>query len=577
MGLRAEEAIPHDILKPAHWSKHYDTKLLPDFLRGTEVEKAIREHHEKWFSDTLAAAVGRPFFDGPDYMEGEDIDNCTLFFIPVYETDECKNGVVRWTREKRKKLQEDILRIFKEERRKGGKNWLLRANRRVNEALRHFPADTWSPVSSLKAHHMSTWMLHPHDDVLKGIVKDKISRGEYPELLMLMIGVPSTEFHKLKERRKFEQFRKSTISKIEDLFFKTLPEKYGLRLPFARVGDEVLTLILADQKVRRKPILKLILSTLMQARVKCRITVMRIPVSREKSKTRRRDCYVISEEPRTEEYPLGATLEEGKLKGKAEWVVHMKKPLVLWVVIRPKDLVECCRFFIEEYAMKKLESLPRVLRPGAIKRPEPMLAANPDLMITITDDYMRFLRDVKKVLGPKSDILMSFSESLFIRGMKEPESAVRIYARLLSLKRKLHIPVDMSLILTYNKFPFWRVLEIAKTYKNSLTFLPRGGTSMSLTEKDFEEAMKVIPIVKGIKKSVWGEVVKASAKSMTEFMFELERLTIGKGKLTIAQRNALLKLAKTIEQNHQNEPEHVRRVLRYRIFDGLSDFAGKKT
>jgi hypothetical protein len=109
---------------------------------------------------------------------------------------------------------------------------------------------------------------------------------------------------------------------------------------------------------------------------------------------------------------------EEKGAGKADWEVHLRNRFVGWFSIEPKGgLIECCRYFVNNHVLKVMEKLRQSGRskPG-VKPPMLKLEASPDLMFSVVMGYQAFLDDVAACLHPKSSIVRSFSQSLFVIG-----------------------------------------------------------------------------------------------------------------------------------------------------------------
>lgn len=87
---------------------------------------------------------------------------------------------------------------------------------------------------------------------------------------------------------------------------------------------------------------------------------------------------------------------------------------------------------------------------------------------------------------------------------------------------------------------------------------------------------KIIPVVRGIKSSVWNnEIAPVSARSLEELEFELKRLASGaKAKINDEQKRRILEFAKGLDENHAGESEEKKRGIRYAAFKRLGDFAG---
>lgn len=569
----AEESPPHDLLKVLYWKRHYDVSFVPDLLKGTELVDAIRRHHSKWQSDMMAASLARQFFDGADYVHG-DLDSGTLFFIPVFEDERSKGGVIQWSQHERRELWKKIIETYNEERSRGG-NWERRANRRVNNLLSEFPADTWTPFTSLKAHHIMTWILHMQalDERTGGELIEGFIRGvENPELCILMFRFPETEFQRLKELRRFIRRRNRTLEEVR-LILSGLKEKFRFPILCCRVGDELITAVLNHNPwaPNKRPV-EAVLSELSKKGVKCAIKVIRVKLRREPSKKRRMRPYWVTTEPLSEEeYYVGASVTEGGT-GRAEWASDLLKDMVAWVSIEPKlNLAKSCEYFVVKYALKVMEKIPH--KPGLTK-PELKLDASPDIMFTVVEGYERFLNKVGKIM---KTVVKSFSKSIFVWGLNRYryKKAFISYQRLLILKQRLHIPVNIGMVITGAKFPFWRVLEILKKYPNNITMIPRSGKMVSLKEEDFRLMMDIIPIVNRIKRSVWeNEIVPFSARSLVELNFELKRLSESvKVKVFPNDAKKIFEFAKKLDENHSDCSEEERRAVRYDAFKRLSDFA----
>ena len=219
------ECPPHDWLKVLHWSHHGDTSHLPEVLKGTHTWTAVEKHHkERWHSDYLSAAIARQFFDGSEYVDG-DLENGEHFFIPVYETGDCVNGVIRWPYARRQKLDSEIRKLYDEEHQRRGLDWDKRASRRVNNLLQYFPADTWTPFVSLAAHHMITWILHEQGE---GEIKNAVETNH--ELCLLTFKVNETEFYKLKELRSFHAKSEKTLQSLDMILRDKLHTLCGVKL-----------------------------------------------------------------------------------------------------------------------------------------------------------------------------------------------------------------------------------------------------------------------------------------------------------------------------------------------------------
>ena len=568
-----EYCEPHDILKVSCWTRHGDPSLLPKLLCETSLAKAVKEHHEKrWLSDKLAAAIARPFFDSVDYVKG-DLDSGTLFFIPVYEPD--GRAVVTWSREDRVKLQHDLWDLCGEWLRSGVR--LEEVYRRLNERLAYFPADTWAPVSSLKAHHVSTAMLHEQGEgVLKSAVKESIDRVGYAELILMVIGLDESAFHRLRELREFERLRRETIEKLRYLLFGRLKDSYGVTLPLLRVGDELIAMTV-DRTVNRVPIVDAVLNTLAKLNVRCVVRITRFRVEQKRSERRREMYYVVTGRSGEEEYGVGIVLEEGVEAGRAEFARYMDSPLVAWVFLEPDDeLPELCERFIADYAIRVMEHLATEHKLGGWSPVDVRLSVSPDMMLTIADCYNRFLEDLLREVRGVAPVIVSFRRSILIAGLRSVERGFKLHEDILRVRGRIRIPVKVATIVTYPKNPFWRVFELKLNFPDAMTVYPRGGVPLSLREEDFRLMMDIRGMLRSIKSTVWHEeILPYAARSLSELEFELERLSSGKGKITREQADKIMEFARRLDYNHRDEPEDVRRRVRLAAFKRLADFTGR--
>jgi hypothetical protein len=339
-----------------------------------------------------------------------------------------------------------------------------------------------------------------------------------------------------------------------------------------RVGDELLT-ITVNRNVQQKSFIDIILRTVASSNLQILAKLVQVPIGRLPSKMRNRDYWVVNGSVAEKEHGFGFISEDASV-GRAEWEPHLYKKWVAWISIEPRqNLVESCREFVENYAVKVLENLPHKSGVALDNRYE--IQASPDLMFSVIIGYQAFLDDVVRCLQSNSAIVRSFSKSLFALGVDQYAEAFVAYDHLMRLRQKLHIHINVSMVVTNPKFPFWNVLEVFYSHQNNIVIVPRGGVTLSLTEKDFELMNTVLPAVKEIKPTVWKrEIVPVSARQLKEFEFELERLTIGKLKLTTRQRDEVLKFVLKLEANHQDSDEGRRKRIRYEAFKRLGDFAG---
>jgi len=568
-----EYCEPHDILKVSFWTRHGDPSLLPKLLTETSLAKAVREHHEKrWMSDKLAAAIARPFFDSVDYVKG-DLDFGTLFFIPVYEPE--GRNVVVWSREDRVKLQHDLWSLCEKWLKSGVR--LEEVYRRLNEKLAYFPADTWAPVSSLKAHHVSTAILHEQDEgVLKSAVKESIERVGYANLILIAIGLDESAFHKLRELREFEKLRRETVERLRYLLFGRLRDSYGAILPLLRVGDELIT-ITVDRSVRRVPIMNAVLNALAELNIRCVVRVTRFRVEQKRSEKRGEMYYVVTGRSGEEEYGVGITLEEGVEAGRAEFARYMDYPLVAWIFLEPDGkLPELCERFIMDYASRVMEHLAAEHGLEGWSPADVRLSASPDMMLTIADCYNRFLEDLLREVEGVAPVTMSFRRSILLAGLRSVERGFKLHEDVLRVRGRIRIPVRVATVVTYPKNPFWRVFELKLNFPDAMTVYLRGGMPLSLKEEDFRLMMDIRGMLKSIKSSVWHEeILPYAARSLSELEFELERLSSGKGKISREQANRIMEFARGLDHNHRDESEDARRRVRLAAFKRLADFTGK--
>ena len=115
--------------------------------------------------------------------------------------------------------------------------------------------------------------------------------------------------------------------------------------------------------------------------------------------------------------------------------------------------------------------------------PEPIYtdAVSPDLLLSVFEGYVDFLNDISGKLSeyarkkglPKPDIIRSFDHSLFVIGLDDADEGAHIYSDILKMKDKLLIPLNISVIVTRSKHPFWHVIELSEKFKNNLVFVEK--------------------------------------------------------------------------------------------------------
>jgi len=293
--MGAIDAIPHDILKVKDWYRHYKLDLLPDWLRDKHPDLmiAIKEHHEKWESDKIASCVARLRLRYSYWGwkgEGEDLHP---FLIKTY------GDIETWDKERREELWNEILRKYQTLNPN-------EADREVNELVSDFPQDSSYPVVSLKTHHWITWALHEQGE------------GKKNEIYILKISISPTEFHKLKDIRRFFNNRE----KYMDLILGTLGEYYPLR-----VGDEVF-FILSYPELKEK-----VIADLKGMGIPLDIQIFSYEIGiRDKPRPFR---YVKSWD--LEYFSMGASENYGFSVGKAEWAEFLDSyyNYVAWIELRP--------------------------------------------------------------------------------------------------------------------------------------------------------------------------------------------------------------------------------------------------
>ena len=560
---------PHDWLKVLYWKHHRETILLPQCLIGTKTWEAVERHHlDRWQSDKLSAAMARQFFDGPEYIEG-DLENGSVFFIPVYETSQCLNGILVWNHERRQRLDENIRSIFSDEYSYGGRDWEERANKTVNHLLTNFPADTWTPFVSLAAHHIVTWILHEQGE---GAIKNALDYVK-SELCILVFRVNEVQFYKLNELTSFYASREKTLEVVMGLLLNKMNNLYGVKIVSTRIGDELYT-ILVNRKIRGELLLDALLKVIGESGFQVIVELFTIPVINTESKMRGNRCWVINGKIIEKSYSYGFYLESS-LSDNIDWGLIEQNQYIVWGSIEPKYNIEkSSQIFISEYCGEKMKNLPHAFE---VTDKKYEVQASPDIMLSTMVGYQRFLDDCLNNLNNRGAVITrTFRKSLFVLGAKDYTEVFSEFFRLKTLSKRLHIPVNITMIITNSVVPFWKVMETFNLQPNKITIISKGGAILSLNERDVDLMNSVIPLVKGIKRTVWiHEIMPASARYFKLLEFELRSLVGGsKYKLTESQSKTLLDFALKLDQNHIDLDEEKRKRIRYDAFRRLSVFAG---
>ena len=559
------EAPPHDLLKLCYWKDHAKLRYLPDFLRGTELARAIKNHektnHPLHKADIISSAVARIRMLHT-YWGERGLEDVHPFMLRVYGEPEF------WDEKRQRRTLDEIFQVFK----RYGVN--PDAYARANDMLSSFPQDSRFPLVSLKTHHWLSWALYKQINAsLKDIPIEELT------LFIIKISAnysDSDRLHRLKEMREFFAFKADVGKAIRSILKQN--QEYEPLI----AGDDVILPVLArireneGESISKSPQISRILQCVMSLELPLKVQIYEHKLERrdiEVRKGEKRKYTIVREPPRLIEYGFGFEKLE-YLAGSAEWEPHLNKPHVAWISIRPAgDLL----FSAYEFSKRAEKILARFKR---IEVPEPIYtdAVSPDLLLSVFEGYVDFLNDISGKLSeyarkkklPKPDIIRSFDHSLFVIGLDDTDEGAHIYSDILKMKDKLLIPLNISVIVTRSKHPFWHVIELSEKFKNNLVFIER---MVEVPEEIIRMLEKSANEMRAITRSMFNKEILAKIKLTTkeELKFHLKGL-VADGKIRNKQLcETLSHLLDEIAARCGGD-EIKRRQLTYKAFKYLEPF-----
>lgn len=559
------EAPPHDLLKLCYWKDHAKLKYLPDFLRGTELAWAVKNHektnHPLHKADIISSAVARIRMLHT-YWGEIGLEDVHPFMLRVY------GGPEFWDEKRQRRTLDEIFQVFK----RYGVN--PDAYARANDMLSSFPQDSRFPLVSLKTHHWLSWALYKQINAsLKDIPIEELT------LFIIKISAnysDSDRLHRLKEMREFFAFKADVGKAIRSILKQN--QEYEPLI----AGDDVILPVLArireneGESISKSPQISRILQCVMSLELPLKVQIYEHKLERrdiEVRKGEKRKYTIVREPPRLIEYGFGFEKLE-YLAGSAEWEPHLNKPHVAWISIRPAgDLL----FSAYEFSKRAEKILARFKR---IEVPEPIYtdAVSPDLLLSVFEGYVDFLNDISGKLSeyarkkklPKPDIIRSFDHSLFVIGLDDTDEGAHIYSDILKMKDKLLIPLNISVIVTRSKHPFWHVIELSEKFKNNLVFVEK---MVEVPEEIIRILEKSANEMRAITRSMFNKEILAKIKLTTkeELKFHLKGL-VADGKIRNKQLcETLSHLLDEIAARCGGD-EIKRRQLTYKAFKYLEPF-----
>jgi len=560
------EAPPHDLLKLCYWKdQHAKLRYLPDFLRGTELAQAIKNHektnHPLHKADMISSAVARIRMLHT-YWGERGLEDVHPFMLRVYGEPEF------WDEKKQRRTLNEIFQVFK----RYGVN--PDAYARANDMLSSFPQDSRFPLVSLKTHHWLSWALYKQINAsLKDIPIEELT------LFIIKISAnysDSDRLHRLKEMREFFAFKADVGKAIRSILKQN--QEYEPLI----AGDDVILPVLArireneGESISKSSQISRILQCVMSLELPLKVQIYEHKLGRRDIEVRKgemRKYTIVREPPRLIEYGFGFEKLE-YLAGSAEWEPHLNKPHVAWISIRPAgDLL----FSAYEFSKRAEKILARFKR---IEVPEPIYtdAISPDLLLSVFEGYVDFLNDISGKLSeyarkkglPKPDIIRSFDHSLFVIGLDDTDEGTHIYSDILKMKDKLLIPLNISVIVTRSKHPFWHVIELSEKFKNNLVFVEK---MVEVPEEIIRMLEKSANEMRAITRSMFNKEILAKIKLTTkeELKFHLKGL-VADGKIRNKQLcETLSHLLDEIAARCGGD-EIKRRQLTYKAFKYLEPF-----
>ncbi|RLE71530.1 MAG: hypothetical protein DRJ37_04780 [Thermoprotei archaeon] len=492
-------------------SKYISSEVLD---KCPTLKKWIKDH-KGWPSDILSATIARPGCKF-NYWGTSTKDWCSRdpFLVKVY------GDIVYWPREKRERLFNKIVGLYCE---KGESD---EVNIEVNDLLADYPQDSRFPVVGLKVHHYLTWVL-----------RQRLMGRDTNTLYIIRLTVPLLRIaHRLRSLREYQEKRKCTINGLWAMFKHYNP---------MRIGDELYIVLTGYENPDE------ILEELTRTRLDVDIEIYEYKIGRTPVQVYGRP-YRIVEDYSLTSYSFGEAVEWGFSAGSAMWARHFEEPYVAWISIMPKNgLLDASKEFVE-YAEGVLARMER----EEVKPPiESEVPVSPDVLVAVIEGYGEFLSHIRAVLRANA-IVCSFDRALFIRGIREPAYAVRLYANVDDVREKLHIGTILSIVVTEPKHPFWHVLTLI-TREDGVIFA-LGGKTVTLRGDDIKLLKQVTPTLRRVSRTAFYRIVRTSRKDDPEVLkFKIEGMAQD-GKI---DRRAADKLCWLIDELCRKYPDTVKDVI----------------
>ena len=533
-------APPHDLLKLVDWPGHDNEKAARGHLPAKFMEKCpglwnwIRHHRKRksyLIPDILSAAIARysmryNYWD----VSREGWGTEDPFLVKVF------GDVVYWPEGKRRDTFNRIISLYVERGEDDA------TNAEANELLADYPQDSRFPVVGLKVHHYLSWALRGW--WLKGKLRD----ADVVRMWLVCLTVPPLPLaHRLKDLRAYRRKRRDYLRALRALLKEYRPMS---------IGDE-LWLVMVDRED---------VDTLLERLA--RTTKMDIDITVYEYEISRREFLIYDGERRpyrcvssyhVSTYSLGEAVEWGASAGSASWARHLNRPYVAWIFISPKhDLIGSAEEFVEYAEREVLSKMEREKLPEKIESEIPV---SPDILVAVAEGYGEFLSALADSLGilPEDVVFVSFDQTLFIRGLREPEQAVRLYTKADDVRARLHISTALTIVATEPKHPFWHVLRlIGADEEFSGVIFALGGKIVRLRDEDIQLLRQVTRSLRNVSRRAFYRIVRMSRRQEPEALkFEIEGMAQD-GKLP---EPAAQKLCWLIDQLRKKYRDKVQEVL----------------
>ena len=497
-------APPHDLLKLIDWPGHDNEKVAKRYLPPEFMEKCSRlwnwiRHHRKkkgyLIPDILSATIARysmkyNYWDvSPEGWETKD-----PFLVKVF------GDVVFWPREKRHEVFKRILDLYI----KHGESDDINAE--ANELLADYPQDSRFPVVGLKVHHFLSAQLR------EWWLKGRLTDADVIHMYIIRLTLPPLSLaHRLRDLRAYRRKRRDCLRILGALL-----KDYGPML----IGDELWLVMVRDEDVNN--MLKQLARTI---KIDLDIIIYEYEVSKKEILVYGRETrpYRYVRDYRVSRYSLGEAIEWGFSAGSASWTKHLDSPYVAWIFISPKhDLIGSA----EEFASYAEEVLSKMERKKVPEELESKIPTSPDMLVAVAEGYGEFLSELAGRLRiyRENVVFTSFDQTLFIKSIREPEQATRLYMVADDVRADLHISTILTVIATEPKHPFWHVLRlIGDEEKFDGVVFALGGKIVRLKGQDVQLLRVVAPSLRNVSRSTYYRIIRMSRREEPEvlkFMIE---------------------------------------------------------